>query len=134
SQVIDLDAREHGRGTLRLQPLRRMMNDLDPPGLEKGRVDRVVDVILPVDIAIADEVENPRRKRLDRRRRLARGLRASLLQRDLQESVRKGRVMTECDSLRGVPAKAIVSMCPRVHSSKFGRLDPTRDPTKVRRA
>src|SRR5262245_66641728 len=44
------------------------------------------------------------------------------------------RTRPECDYLRGVPAKVIVSMRPRVHSSKFGPLGHDWDPTKVRRA
>src|SRR5215510_2912373 len=34
----------------------------------------------------------------------------------------QGQGVTECDYLRGAPAEVIVSMRPRVHSSKFERL------------
>src|SRR5689334_7530904 len=68
-------ARQVGRGAGGLQAFLRVPDDGDTASLEIGRVDRVIDVPLPVEVAVADDVRHAAREVIEARRGCARRFR-----------------------------------------------------------
>ena len=67
---MDVEPNHHPAEAIRHQPVRAVLHQRDAAGLEIGGVDRVVDVLVGVEIAEADVVAEAKGEVLQARRRI----------------------------------------------------------------